>query len=113
VAEANARMKKNKTFVYSLCWDSPVWENGASHACELPFVFHCLELPASTALLGNNAPVALADQMHQAWVDFIRNGNPGWEEYDLKDRAEMHFNVESKIVKNPHPITRKFWDDKR
>jgi para-nitrobenzyl esterase len=64
-------------------------------------------------LIGKNPPVVLADQMNKAWIDFIRNGNPGWPEYDLKDRLEMDFNVESKVVKDPFSLTRKFWDDKR
>jgi para-nitrobenzyl esterase len=112
IAESSVR-KKNKTFFYCFSWPSPVWDNGAAHGCEMPFVFHNLTLPTIEMLIGKNPPVELADQMNKAWIDFIRDGNPGWSEYDLKDRPAMDFNVESKVVKDPFSLTRKFWDDKR
>jgi len=110
VAEANARKKKNKTFYYCFSLPSPVFRNGAHHATEMPFVFHVLEERGSEMILGNLRPVELADRMNKAWADFIRDGNPGWPEYDLKDRIMMDFNVESKVVKDLCPLTRKWWE---
>jgi len=78
----------------------------------LPFVFHNLTEHVER-LIGKNPPVELADRMHKAWMDFTRDGNPGWPEYDLKDRSVMDFNVESKVVTDPFSLTRKFWDGKR
>jgi len=111
VAESNVRKKKHKTFVYIFSWPSPVW-GGAGHATDLPFVFHTFAESESEMLIGKNPPVELADRIHKAWVDFTREGNPGWPEYDLKDRTVMNFNVESKVVKDPFPLTRKFWHAK-
>lgn len=54
---------------------------GACHAAELPFVFDTLDLPelrTANGLLGPDTPRTLADEMHGAWVNFAKTGNPGW-----------------------------------
>lgn len=54
---------------------------GACHAAELPFVFDIIDLPelrTPDGLLGPDAPRALAEAMHGAWVEFVRTGDPGW-----------------------------------
>jgi carboxylesterase type B len=53
---------------------------------ELPFVFDTLDTPgfsgSDDALLGpDGGPQELADQMHAAWVAFVRDGDPGWDPY--------------------------------
>jgi len=113
VAESNIQKKKKKAYVYCFSLPSPAFENGASHTCELPFVFHQLDLKESEMILKNFRPVELADRMNKCWADFIRDGHPGWPEYDMKSRTLMDFNVESKIMKDTFPLTRKFWDDLR
>ena len=47
--------------------------------------------------------------MHQAWIDFIRDGNPGWAEYDLQDRPSMRFDTESLVVNDPDDQKRQAW----
>jgi len=72
------------TFVYEFAWRSPVDRLGAAHAMELGFVFDRLDAPDSIALGGAGAPQALADAMHRAWVDFIVDGDPGWERWSSR-----------------------------
>jgi len=51
---------------------------GACHAIELPFVFGTIRAPLLRAAFARPAdPVALADEMQDAWIGFARNGDPG------------------------------------
>ena len=50
----------------------------SGHCLELPFTWNCLADPWAVAQLGPGAPQALADEMHGAWVSFMRAGDPGW-----------------------------------
>jgi len=55
---------------------------GARHCIELPLVFLTTDIPSlngPVALLGPvGPPAALATAVHDAWVGFVRNGEPGW-----------------------------------
>lgn len=73
-----------KTWVYEFRWRSPVDGLGAAHAMELGFVFDALSTPDAVALGGPDAPQTLADAMHAAWVAFVVDGDPGWEEWSAR-----------------------------
>jgi para-nitrobenzyl esterase len=53
-------------------------------------------------------PPRLADLMSSAWIAFARSGNPNtnalpqWPPYDLKSRATMIFNLESRVQNDPY-----------
>ncbi|MGW0390599.1 carboxylesterase/lipase family protein [Streptomyces sp. NPDC003042] len=68
--------------LYEFRWPSGVPGLGACHALELGFVFDTLGVPESSWLAGPQAPQALADEMHGAWVRFAATGDPGWEPWD-------------------------------
>ncbi|MEU6890457.1 carboxylesterase family protein [Streptomyces sp. NPDC046557] len=68
--------------VYEFRWPSGVPGLGACHALELGFVFDTLHKPQSAWLAGPEAPQALADEMHAAWVRFAVEGDPGWAPWD-------------------------------
>ncbi|THA57480.1 carboxylesterase/lipase family protein [Streptomyces sp. A1136] len=68
--------------VYEFRWPSGVPGLGACHALELGFVFDTLHKPESAWLAGPDAPQALADEMHAAWVRFAVEGDPGWAPWD-------------------------------
>ncbi|MDY0909212.1 carboxylesterase/lipase family protein [Microbacterium sp. CFBP9034] len=72
------------TWVYEFRWRSPVDRLGAAHAMELGFVFDHLDVPDAVALGGEDAPQALADAMHSAWVAFTVDGDPGWERWSQR-----------------------------
>lgn len=74
--------------VYGFAWRSPVAGLGAAHCMELPFVFDRLGTPGALALTGPDAPAELAERTHRAWVDFVRDGDPGWPSW--AERAEPH-----------------------
>lgn len=77
------------TFVYEFRWQSPVDGLGAAHAMELGFVFDRLETPDAVALGGTDAPVALAEVMHRAWVSFVVDGDPGWERWSARRPVQV------------------------
>ncbi len=67
--------------LYEFAWPSPVGGLGAAHAVEIAFAFGRLDSDDALRLNGPDAPATLALKMHEAWVSFIRNGDPGWPPY--------------------------------
>jgi len=108
---AEARQDQpGKTFMYLFAWDSRVGHLKATHALEIPFVFDNLNAAGVQAFIGpGDTPQGVADVMHQAWIDFIRDGNPGWTEYDLEQRCSMRFDTESILVDDPDDQKRQAW----
>lgn len=84
-----ARTRTAPTFLYEFCWPSPVRDLRAAHALELPFVFDRLHDPESAKIAGSAPPQALATAMHDAWVRFIRAGDPGWPAFDAQRTAAL------------------------
>jgi para-nitrobenzyl esterase len=76
LAEAHGR-----AWAYEYDWPVPALggQMGACHAAEIGFVFDTLA--AAEPMNGPDAPQALADAMHGAWVAFATSGDPGWERY--------------------------------
>ncbi|MDZ7686405.1 MAG: hypothetical protein U5O39_16580 [Gammaproteobacteria bacterium] len=82
----------------------------STHALEIPFVFNNLDKPGVAAFIGQGpSPQDLADTMHDAWIRFIREGNPGWPAYDLATRTNMRFDEESGPVDNPDAADLDAW----
>lgn len=115
VAEARVRETKSNTFMYEFAWRSPQFEGklGACHSLEIPFAFNNLDKEGNEALEGSHPPQELADSMHAGWVAFITNGNPGWSQYNLEQRATMRFDQNSEIVNDPRAAERELWEGHR
>lgn len=115
IAEARSKEGGAPTYVYEFAWRSPAFDGklGACHALEIAFAFDNLHFGENSPMAGPNPPQQLADTMHAAWVNFIKNGNPGWSQYDLDNRTTMHFDVESEVVNDPRAAERKLWEGKR
>lgn len=91
---AERRMQEGRsTFVYEFRLDSPAAGGavGAMHTIELPFVFDAVDRHAAVAELVANIPEEttrrLSSQMQQAWISFVRTGDPGtprlpWPSFD-------------------------------
>lgn len=103
IAEAHGR-----AWVYEYDWPVPALggQLGACHAAELGFVFDTLA--AAEQLNGPDAPQALADAMHGAWVAFAGSGDAGWERYgDARNVRRFATTVET--VADPRGDTRELW----
>ncbi len=113
---AEAHVKNNgRTYMYEFAWRSPRFDGhlGACHALELPFVFDTLDIGEMEALLGDNPPQQIANAMHSAWLNFARSGDPGWPQYDLKQRATMRFDISSELVEDRGSSERLLWEGLR
>jgi para-nitrobenzyl esterase len=105
------------TFMYDFMWPSPVQHGalGAGHTVDIPFALHTLWTPHTPYHLGDNPPVALADQMHAAWSTFARTGRPAaaampdWPPYDPGQRATMALDVQSTVLCDPESTRRLYW----
>jgi carboxylesterase type B len=72
---------------------------GAAHCLDIPFAFDNLDAQqVADGLIGPDAPQALADEMHNAWVSFIKTGDPGWPAYTRDERLSMRFDTESRVL---------------
>jgi para-nitrobenzyl esterase len=112
LAEAHAK-NGGSTHMYEFAWRSPLFEGcfGAAHAVEIGFVFDNLGLTGGMGLTGSEAPQALADAIHRAWVAFASSGAPGWSPYDSKTRTVMRFDeAGGKVVNDPAASERRLWD---
>lgn len=111
VAEARAGAPAS-THVYEFAWRSPQFDGqlGACHALEVPFVFDTLA--GTEALTGPTPPQSLADDVHRAWVGFVRTGDPGWAPYGA-ERTVMRFDETSAVVTDPRGPERAVWDGVR
>ncbi|MBD2846588.1 carboxylesterase family protein [Paenibacillus sp. IB182496] len=101
------------SYVYEFSWHSPAFDDelGAAHGVELPFVFDHITSQDWHAITGGVAPQELASEVHRAWVNFAKTGNPGWEAYTADKRVVKMFGTDSKVVENPHAAATQFWQE--
>lgn len=92
-----ARARTAPTYVYEFAWQSRVRDLRAAHALELGFVFDRLGDSEAQRLAGDDAPQNLADEMHSAWISFIKTGDPGWPVFG-EERATRLFDTVSATV---------------
>jgi para-nitrobenzyl esterase len=116
---ADAQLKHSRdVWTYRFDWATPLYDGalGACHALELVFVFNNLGDPAAAYLSGDNAPQDVADGMHQAWVAFVKTGNPQhagipeWARHNINDRPMMQFNTTSTLGHNLCADEIALWD---
>ncbi len=102
---------KAKTWVYLFNWESRNPKLKATHALEIPFVFNNLGKAGVDVFIGKGSlPQSVADTMHIAWTGFIRDGDPGWQTYELEDRATMAFDSVSAVELDPGRFRREAWE---
>mgnify|MGYP001240475722 CR=1 FL=1 len=100
-----------KSFVYEFDWGTPAFDGalGACHGVELPFVFDNLASSDWAGMTGATAPQLLADEVHGAWVEFARTGNPGWERYAEPSRVARRFGTPSATTNDDRRAEREVW----
>ncbi|GGM67566.1 hypothetical protein GCM10007977_081660 [Dactylosporangium sucinum] len=74
---------------------------GAAHATELPFVFDTLAAAGAAALVGEEAPQALADEMNAAWASFVHGEGPGWPRWDASRPVRRFDGAGNPVVHDP------------
>ncbi|MFM2482000.1 carboxylesterase/lipase family protein [Celerinatantimonas sp. YJH-8] len=80
---------------------------GAFHATEIPYVFNTLPSTYGTDLSAQDQ--AMADLMHQYWVNFAKTGNPNgkglprWPQYDRQHDQLMMFSAKGAAQSKAQP----------
>ena len=98
-----AEEHQGPTHVYEFDWRSPACEGelGACHGMELPFVFKTLECATGpSGFAGEDPPQAMADRIHQTWVDFATDGSLPWPEFDRVNR-KVHLLASDETIQEP------------
>ncbi|MFE4456000.1 carboxylesterase/lipase family protein [Nocardia tengchongensis] len=112
VAEMRAG-RQQPTWLYEFTWTStaPDYQGMSFHCLDVPFAFDLLRAQGVTAVTGSNPPQALADAIHQAWVSFVSNGDPGdaWPRYTLDRRETMIWSDASHVQSDPFAAQRPIW----
>jgi para-nitrobenzyl esterase len=102
-------------YMYVTEWQTPVdggkWRS--PHVVDLPLIFNNVQLAPS--MLGDDLDrraQAMANKMSEAWTNFARTGDPNtaslphWRRYDTVKRATMRFDIESRVIDDPHGAVR-------
>jgi len=92
------------TWAYDFAWRSAV-SGLAEHCLDVPFIFDVLEDPDVTRVAGPEPPQAVADQVHAAFVGFVRHHDPGWAPY-RQLKSIMVFASESATVNGGYESAR-------
>jgi para-nitrobenzyl esterase len=114
-AERKAAPEGAPVYMYSLAWETPVFDGRlkAPHALDLPFVFDNTETAEATA--GAPGTRDLAATISATWIAFARTGNPAttglpdWPAYTAEKRAVMVFDRECRTVTDPDRDARLLW----
>ena len=113
---AETRLAQGReTFVYQFGWETPVLGGvlRSTHALEIGFAFDTLDVPEGEWMTGPDAPQALADDMHAAWVGFVRDGDPGWAAYGEARRTRRFGGPgDGTVLDDPQPERRLNWPDR-
>ncbi|MEU1304442.1 carboxylesterase/lipase family protein [Streptomyces shenzhenensis] len=103
-------VRREGTHTYQFAWRPSTYDGrvGACHTLEIPFVFDTLNDPWGIELRGTDALQAVADEMHAAWVAFVRDGDPGWPVHGVAGTVRR-FGAPSETVTDPWAEAREAW----
>jgi para-nitrobenzyl esterase len=113
VAELKVMQKAAPAFVYVLEWQVSS-DLRTPHGTDVALAFD--NVNASPIIAAAPDAQQVADQMSAAWAAFARTGDPGnvkiphWPAYSLRSRANMLFNVHSRVVDDYGKEAREFWE---
>jgi para-nitrobenzyl esterase len=112
VAEVRASSGASGTWMYRFDRPEPQDNHrlGACHGAEIPFVFDTVTVDELRPRLGEAPSQAVADQVHQVWVDFISRGDPGWAPYDTVSRTTALLSETTDATDDPAGDERARWD---
>ena len=104
-----------RTYHYLFSYESPGFK-ASVHGMELPFMFGTHEREGVKGGFAGTGPDAdrLAGQMMDAWIGFIRHGDPSgvlpWAPYESSARQTQVFDRRSELVSAPFDDERRAWD---
>jgi para-nitrobenzyl esterase len=99
----------NQVFRYELQWESPRPGLGACHDMCLPLVFGTTE--RVPGLAGTGADVErMSGIVQDAWIAFIRAGDPGWPASSAERRTTMLLGPEPHVVHDHRAARLAVWE---
>jgi para-nitrobenzyl esterase len=113
VAELKVMQKAAPAFVYVLEWQVNS-DLRTPHGTDVALAFG--NVNAAPIIAAAPGSQQVSDQMSAAWAAFARSGNPGnariphWPAYSDRTRANMLFNVQSRVVDDYGKEAREFWE---
>jgi para-nitrobenzyl esterase len=113
VAELKVMQKAAPAFVYVLEWQVNS-DLRTPHGTDVALAFD--NVSASPMIAAAPDAQRVADQLSASWAAFARTGNPGnakiphWPAYSQRTRANMLFNVHSRVVDDYGREAREFWE---
>lgn len=99
-----------RTYMYYFAKENTRYDwIGASHGCELPYVFHNYD--EEQELVSGPVVHELADQVCGAWTSFASAVDPSyngveWPEYSLENRETMMFNNDGTVSVENDPLSK-------
>jgi para-nitrobenzyl esterase len=115
-AERKAAQGGAPVYTYLWEWSSPAYDGkfGAVHAMDVSASFH----NDRDAILGTGGRDArrMCDTLAGAWIEFAKTGDPNhsgipnWRPFELEHRSTMIWSPELRLVDDPYPAIRAFWD---
>jgi para-nitrobenzyl esterase len=115
LAERRAAVGRPAHFVW-FTWRSPAAQGrlGACHTAELPFVFNNFEKWSKAPMISEADPRELRElgpQVQDAWISFVRTGDPGWDPYVPPKRTAQQFGSSTGTVEDPDSYRHEAWAD--
>jgi para-nitrobenzyl esterase len=112
-AEIKARAASAPVYKYYFTWRSPVRYGllKSYHCIDIPFAFNNVDIASSMTGSANDR-YALAENISGAFTAFARTGSPDhdgmprWTAFDVRQRATMVFDNETRIELDPHGTER-------
>lgn len=94
------------TWVYDFRWTGGA---GPRHCSDLPFFWSVPHAENVERYLGAPAPTALVRRMHDSWVRFVTDGDPGFPAYGAGDRPVMGWDATPAVVEDGLRAVREVW----
>lgn len=113
VAAAEGHARYAPTYLYRLDYAPALLRligMGAIHATDVPMVFGC-SMPAIQALtvIGRSGYNAVSQRMQQSWVQFAREGTPGWPAYGEDQSVFVFDHPDSRVAPGLHTSMWESW----
>lgn len=117
LADRKAEQGKAPVYLYKINWESPVLGGKlrSPHAVELPFIFDNVDVSAGLVGAGPDQD-KMAALMSSTFAAFARNGKPDvsgvphWPAYDTTRRETFIYDLSPKVVSDPNPQFRTYWE---
>lgn len=103
-SRAMAATHQGASYLYTFEWQSTSLPEGmgADHTFDIPFVQDDFEPVLQTTVgrevFGDSPPRDLASEMHDAFVRFVRTGDPGWRPFDPAADTVKRFGAGERIM---------------